>query len=300
MTMLRSRTTRTLMLACLGCFQAVGYLYWKSRSVPGGPGERERKSRRRALSDSAVRRATEGNPGRASGCFRKGLTVLFSLMVCLLLAGGAFAQSQGGSAPARTDHGLKGKPEPAAADSRTDGWKKSASRASQTRKPAVSASDARTRKLDRALFAAGCFWKVQYIFSKVPGVVKTTVGYSGGTTKKPTYEQVCSHSTGHAETVLVEYDPSKTTYKKLLEVFWSNHDPTTLNRQGPDVGTQYRSVVFYTDADQKRQALELKADLEKSRRFVRPMVTAIEPAGTFYPAEEYHQDYYIKHGAACF
>jgi len=155
-------------------------------------------------------------------------------------------------------------------------------------------------KLDRAMFAAGCFWKTQYVFSKVPGVVKTQVGFTGGTAPNPSYEQVCTNKTGHAETVLVEYDPSKTTYRKLLEAFWMNHDPTTTNRQGPDFGTQYRSVVFYTTPEQKKEATEYKAELEKSHKFNAPIVTAIEPAGQFYQAEEYHQNYYAKHGAVCF
>lgn len=153
--------------------------------------------------------------------------------------------------------------------------------------------------LKTAYFGAGCFWKVQYVFSKAPGVVKTKVGYSGGTIANPTYEQVCSHSTKHVETVQVEYDPKKTTFRKLLEVFWSHHDPTTLNRQGPDVGDQYRSVVFYADEKQKEEALQLKKELNDAHRFSRPIVTAIEPAGKFYDAEDYHQDYFKKHGQTC-
>jgi peptide-methionine (S)-S-oxide reductase len=153
--------------------------------------------------------------------------------------------------------------------------------------------------LKTAYFGAGCFWKVQYIFSKAPGVVKTKVGYSGGTIKNPSYEQVCSHTTKHVETVEVEYDPKKTTFKQLLQVFWANHDPTTLNRQGPDVGDQYRSVVFYTDESQKEEALQLKKQLNDAHRFSKPIVTAIEPASKFYDAEDYHQDYFKKHGQTC-
>lgn len=153
--------------------------------------------------------------------------------------------------------------------------------------------------LKKAYFGAGCFWKVQYVFSKAPGVVKTKVGYSGGNIVNPTYEQVCGHSTRHVETVEVQYDPKKTTFKNLLEFFWSHHDPTTLNRQGPDVGDQYRSVIFYTDEKQKEEALQLKKQLNDTHRFSKPIVTAIEPASKFYDAEDYHQDYFKKHGQTC-
>jgi peptide-methionine (S)-S-oxide reductase len=155
-------------------------------------------------------------------------------------------------------------------------------------------------KLERALFAMGCFWKSQYVFSKVPGVVDTRVGYSGGTIKNPTYEQVCSHATGHAETVLVDFDPTKVTYRHLLEVLFKSHNPTTKDRQGPDVGSNYRSVIFYTTAKQKEEATEYKHELESKHMFKAPIVTSIEPAGPFYPAESYHQNYYVKHGAVCF
>jgi len=161
------------------------------------------------------------------------------------------------------------------------------------------AKDEPAGKLERALFAAGCFWKTQYIFSKVPGVVKTRAGYCGGTAPNPSYGEVCSGNTGHAETVLVEYDPGTVSYRRLLEVFWHNHDPTTVNRQGPDVGTQYRSVVFYTTDEQRKEAIACREELMRSHRFPRPIVTAIEPAGPFYDAEDYHQDYYRKHGEVC-
>jgi methionine-S-sulfoxide reductase len=154
-------------------------------------------------------------------------------------------------------------------------------------------------KLERAIFGMGCFWKTQYVFSKVPGVVKTTVGYTGGNLPNPSYGQVCTHATGHVETVLVEFDPNKTSYHKLLEVFWKSHDPTTIDRQGPDMGSNYRSVVFYTSDDQKKEALQFKQELEKSHQFGAPIVTAIEPAKPFYPAEEYHQNYFVKHGEVC-
>lgn len=152
---------------------------------------------------------------------------------------------------------------------------------------------------ENAYFAAGCFWKVQYIFSKVPGVIATRAGYTGGSTDHPTYRDVCSHSTGHAETVQVEFDPKKISYKKLLEVFWSHHDPTTLNRQGPDIGDQYRSEVFYANKAQKETALAYLAELQKSKKFSSPIVTKLEPITTFYDAEEYHQDYFKKHGQSC-
>jgi len=155
-------------------------------------------------------------------------------------------------------------------------------------------------KLEKAYFAAGCFWKVQYVFSKVPGVVSTRVGYSGGQTNDPSYKEVCTDTTGHAETVQVEFDPSKVTYRHLLEVFWANHNPTTLNRQGPDIGSQYRSAIFYTSAQQQQEALQYKAELEKSQHFKSPIVTLIEPAKPFYDGEDYHQDYYKKHGAVCY
>jgi peptide methionine sulfoxide reductase msrA/msrB len=147
-----------------------------------------------------------------------------------------------------------------------------------------------------ATFAAGCFWGVEYAFRKVPGVLKTTVGYTGGTVKDPTYEQVCSHTTGHAEAVQVEFDPSKVSYEKLLETFWAIHDPTTVNRQGPDIGDQYRSAIFYNSPEQEKAAKSLKENLEKSGKFKRPIVTEIAPAKEFYTAEDYHQQYFEKSG----
>jgi peptide-methionine (S)-S-oxide reductase len=162
------------------------------------------------------------------------------------------------------------------------------------------AAHAGAQKTERAMFAAGCFWKTQFVFSKVPGVLSTKVGYSGGTTAKPSYKQVCSNTSGHAETVLVEFDPAKVTFHKLLEVFWSNHDPTTVNRQGPDFGSQYRSVIFYTNPEQRQEALAYKDELNQSHKFANPIATEIVAAGAFYDAEEYHQNYYAKHGAVCF
>jgi peptide-methionine (S)-S-oxide reductase len=148
----------------------------------------------------------------------------------------------------------------------------------------------------KAMFGAGCFWGVEAAFRKIPGVLATAVGYSGGHVANPTYRQVCSDSTGHAEVVEVEYDPARVSYEQLLAVFWENHDPTQLNRQGPDIGSQYRSVIFYYDEAQKAAAEASKAALEASGRYRRPIVTAIEPAGTFWRAEEYHQQYLEKRG----
>lgn len=150
--------------------------------------------------------------------------------------------------------------------------------------------------METAAFAAGCFWGVEAAFRRVKGVISTTAGYSGGTTKNPTYEQVCTDTTGHAETVRIEYDPNQISYDQLLEVFWRIHDPTQLNRQGLDVGRQYRSVIFYYNAEQEAAARASKERLEASGKFGRPIVTEIVPAAEFYPAEDYHQRYYEKHG----
>jgi peptide-methionine (S)-S-oxide reductase len=155
-------------------------------------------------------------------------------------------------------------------------------------------------RYEKATFAAGCFWGVEAAFAKVPGVVSTQVGYTGGHTENPTYKEVCTDRTGHAEAVEVTYDPAKISYEQLLDIFWSIHDPTTLNRQGPDVGTQYRSAIFYHNKDQQRAAEASKHKLEKSGRFDKPIVTEISPASKFYRAEEYHQRYFEKHGiSAC-
>lgn len=147
-----------------------------------------------------------------------------------------------------------------------------------------------------ATFAAGCFWGVEEAFRQVPGVIATAVGYMGGTTADPTYEQVCTGRTGHAEVVHVEYDPQVVPYTQLLDLFWSIHDPTTLNRQGPDVGSQYRSAVFYHTPEQQAAATASQAALEASGRFSRPVVTEISPALPFFRAEAYHQQYLAKRG----
>jgi peptide-methionine (S)-S-oxide reductase len=149
---------------------------------------------------------------------------------------------------------------------------------------------------EKAMFDAGCFWGVEATFRNIKGVTAATVGYAGGKTDNPTYEEVCSAETGHAEVVEVEFDPTQVNYNQLLEVFWANHDPTTLNRQGPDAGTQYRSVIFYYSPEQKAAAEQSKAAMDQSGRFRRPIVTQIEPAPKFYRAEEYHQRYLEKRG----
>jgi peptide-methionine (S)-S-oxide reductase len=150
----------------------------------------------------------------------------------------------------------------------------------------------------KATFAAGCFWGVEAAFRQVPGVVDAAVGYTGGNLANPTYEDVCTDRTGHAEAVQVEFDPAKVSYDRLLDVFWENHDPTTKNRQGPDVGTQYRSAIFVHDAEQEKAAKKSLDRQEKSGRFRRPIVTEIVPEETFWRAEDYHQRYLEKRGLA--
>ena len=149
-----------------------------------------------------------------------------------------------------------------------------------------------------AIFGAGCFWGVESAFRGLDGVVDVTVGYAGGTVDQPTYRMVCSGKSGHAEVVRVEYDPSRVSFEKLVELFWQIHDPTTLNRQGPDIGTQYRSVIFYSDDRERAAAEESKRRLDESGKFRRPIVTQIVPAAEFFPAEDYHQRYYEKMGIA--
>ena len=149
----------------------------------------------------------------------------------------------------------------------------------------------------KATFAAGCFWHVEDLFRKTNGVNGTKVGYIGGNLANPTYEQVCSGSTGHAEAVQVDYNPRMISFEDLLEMFWSNHDPTTLNRQGPDIGVQYRSAVFFHSEEQREIAEKSKKRLDASDRFHAPIVTQIAPAPIFYTAEEYHQKYFEKHGS---
>ena len=152
--------------------------------------------------------------------------------------------------------------------------------------------------MEKATFGAGCFWGVEAAFRELPGVVDAAVGYAGGTRENPTYQDVCTDSTGHAEVVEVLFDPGKVSYEQLLDRFWSIHDPTTPNRQGPDVGSQYRSVIFFHTPEQEAAAKRSKDEVQP--RFKRPIVTHIEPAPTFWRAEEYHQRYLEKRGeAAC-
>jgi peptide-methionine (S)-S-oxide reductase len=151
---------------------------------------------------------------------------------------------------------------------------------------------------EKATFAAGCFWGVEEQFRQLDGVLNTTVGYEGGHTENPSYKDVCTDSTGHAEVVQVEYDPAKVSYQRLAEVFFASHDPTQVNRQGPDYGTQYRSAVFVHTPEQGKIVSELKSALESSGKFRKPIATEIVPAQTFWPAEEYHQKYLAKRGVS--
>lgn len=155
---------------------------------------------------------------------------------------------------------------------------------------------AEEEKYQKASFAAGCFWGVEAVFRELKGVISTSVGYMGGTKEDPTYGDVCTGTTGHAESVQVIFDPSRISYNKLLETFWNKHDPTTKNRQGPDFGSQYRSVIFYHTEEQEKLAIESKEKLEASGKYSKPIVTEIVPATRFYPAEDYHQQYLEKRG----
>ena len=152
--------------------------------------------------------------------------------------------------------------------------------------------------MKKATFGAGCFWGVEAAFRKLAGVLGVTAGYAGGTQPEPSYQDVCTGRTGHAEVVQIEYDPGHVSYDDLLGLFWEIHDPTTLNRQGPDVGTQYRSAIFFHDAEQEAQARKSKEQAESSGRFGRAVVTEVTPAADFYPAEDYHQRYFEKMGHA--
>jgi peptide-methionine (S)-S-oxide reductase len=151
---------------------------------------------------------------------------------------------------------------------------------------------------EKATFGAGCFWGVEATFRKVPGVTATAVGYAGGKTQNPTYKDVCTDTTGHAEVVEVQFDPAQVSYDTLLDIFWENHDPTTKNRQGPDWGTQYRSAIFVHSPEQQKQAQASKERLQASGKWGRPIVTEITPAPEFYRAEDYHQQYLEKRGLA--
>lgn len=152
-------------------------------------------------------------------------------------------------------------------------------------------------KTDTATFGTGCFWCTEAIFQELKGVLKVTSGYMGGHVPNPSYEEVCTGTTGHAECLQIIYDPSIVSFDDLLEVFWESHDPTTLNRQGNDIGTQYRSAIFYHNDEQRQKAEHYKAELDKQGAYPNPIVTEITPASAFYPAEDYHQNYYIDHGS---
>jgi len=150
--------------------------------------------------------------------------------------------------------------------------------------------------MEKTTFGAGCFWGIEYSFNKVPGVLEAPVGYSGGSLENPTYQQVCSGQTGHAEVVQVKFDPNEVSFQELLEVFWNIHDPTTLNRQGPDVGTQYRSAILFHSQEQETLARKSVQILTEQKRFSNPIVTEISPIDVFYLGEEYHQRYFEKQG----
>ncbi|MBS1662068.1 MAG: peptide-methionine (S)-S-oxide reductase MsrA [Bacteroidetes bacterium] len=154
-----------------------------------------------------------------------------------------------------------------------------------------------TAKTDTATFGTGCFWCTEAVFQELNGVIKVTSGYMGGHVANPSYEEVCTGTTGHAECLQIIYDPSIITFDELLEVFWESHDPTQLNRQGNDVGTQYRSAVFYHNDDQKQKAEHYKTQLDKEQAYPKPIVTEVAPASAFYAAEDYHQNYYNTHGS---
>lgn len=161
---------------------------------------------------------------------------------------------------------------------------------------AMENASAQQKKLQKATFGMGCFWCTEALFQRLKGVTNVKSGYEGGDTPNPTYEEVCSGTTNHAEVIQMDFDPTVISYKELLEVFWKSHDPTTLNRQGADVGTQYRSVIFYHNEEQKQIAEKYKDLLNKEKTFGKPVVTAIDKSATFYLAENYHQDYFVRNG----
>ena len=159
------------------------------------------------------------------------------------------------------------------------------------------ANSSNATKTDTATFGTGCFWCTEAVFQELKGVIKVTSGYSGGKVVDPTYEQVCNGTTGHAECLQIVYDPAVVSFDELLEVFWEVHDPTSLNRQGNDVGTQYRSAIFYHNEEQREKAEDYKEELNKNKAYDKPIVTEITPFSKFYPAEDYHQDYFRLHGS---
>ncbi|MCK6471504.1 MAG: peptide-methionine (S)-S-oxide reductase MsrA [Planctomycetes bacterium] len=209
------------------------------------------------------------------------------LLACVLLAMlGSCAAEQPKDAAAKTEAGQAQEGKAAketAAKTGTDSIKEAGDKMA-----------GEAKKTETALFGGGCFWCTEAIFQEVDGVASVTSGYAGGEVKDPTYKQVCSGDTGHAEVVQIEFDPAKASYEKLLDIFFATHDPTTLNRQGADAGTQYRSVVFYFNDAQKAAADKKIAELDKSGKFRNKIVTQVVPAATFYEAEEYHQNYYSR------
>jgi peptide-methionine (S)-S-oxide reductase len=205
--------------------------------------------------------------------------------VIIGLAGGAWAQEKAGSDKDQSE----GKVAPAEKDKAAPAEKDKAD---------AGKSDAAKPKLEKATFGGGCFWCTEAVFERVPGVKTVVSGYSGGTIPYPTYEMVCTGLTGHAEVVQIEFDPDKVSYEKLLKVFFATHDPTTLNAQGPDFGTQYRSVIFYHDEAQKETAQKLYKAITAARVFDDPIVTDLVPFSAFYPADKYHQDYYRRNRTA--
>lgn len=211
-------------------------------------------------------------------------------VVAIVSIAGIVSGAAAGDPPASSTPGNPGNPaQPAQAEVRDPRMDPNIVPTGQKAAPEV--------KIQRAMFGAGCFWGVEARFRETEGVLGTAVGYAGGATKNPTYKQVCYEETGHAEVVLVEFDPTKISYEKLLEIFWTNHNPTTLNRQGPDIGTQYRSVVFFYGDEQKALAEKSKADVQASKKWGdKPIVTFIQPAPEFYKAEDYHQQYLEKRG----
>ena len=220
------------------------------------------------------------------------LGIILAAGTTLLLAGCSPREGSAVSAKPMNDQPAAGVVAPVTAS--TSAPTPAASRpASPATTPMTPTKDA---KMAEAMFGAGCFWGVEETFRTMPGVIATSVGYAGGKTDKPTYKQVCYEDTGHAEVVHITYDPTKITYATLLDTFWKNHDPTQVNRQGPDVGDQYRTVIFTYSPEQQQEAETSKAVLGVSGKYRRPIATQILPAPTYYPAEDYHQKYLMKRG----
>jgi len=230
--------------------------------------------------------------------------MVWPLVVALLVVAGAAVSQEPAESAKANDETTSPAPETGNASKEASG--KSTSRAKaktkKTKKAKTSKSEAEKEKssdskvkTEKATFGGGCFWSIEAIFERVPGVKSVVSGFAGGDVPNPDYETVCTGMTGHAEVVRITYDPKVVTYEKLLKIFWSAHDPTTLNSQGEDFGTQYRSIILYHNEDQKEAALKSYRELTKAGAFARPIVTQLVPVPPFYPAERYHQDYYRKH-----